>query len=91
MAQLQIRRKFDSLGRRDISIGDEDHVRDRPAREDCPADKLTNEVNAAVLICDGHNNSNWDKEDGADTQRKKQTVPWQMHRVTMKRLVSHMQ
>jgi hypothetical protein len=34
-----------------------------------------------LLVRDGHYNTNWDEEDGADSKGKKKTIPWEMDRV----------
>lgn len=42
------------------------HICNRPPREDYAADELADEVETAVLIRNGHDNTHWYEEDGGD-------------------------
>ena len=66
VAQLQIRSKLNALRGRDVSIGDEYHIGDWTAWEDCATDELAYEINGGVLIRDGHDDAIWDEEDAAN-------------------------
>jgi hypothetical protein len=79
MAKFKVGREFDALCRGDVSVGNEDHVCDRSTWEDGTADKLADKVDAAVLIRDCHNDTDWNKEDRADAQSEDQTVPWKLY------------
>lgn len=66
VAELEVGGELDALGRGDVAIGDEDHVGDGAAGEGDAADELADEVDAAVLVGDGHDDAVGDEEDGAD-------------------------
>lgn len=66
MAELQIRGKLDALRRRDVTVGNENHVGDRSTGEDSAANELANQVNAAMLIRDGHDDTVGEEEKGTD-------------------------
>jgi len=68
MAELEIGSKFQALGCRDVAKGCEDHVRDRSTGEYNTADELADEVDAALLVCDGHDDADGDEEDCADAK-----------------------
>ena len=57
------------------------HVGDGSAWEDHAADELADEVEAAVLVCDGHNDADGDEEDGGDGESEQETVPGEIDRV----------
>jgi hypothetical protein len=67
VTELEIGREFYTLCGGDVSIGDEDHVCDWTTWEDSSADKLADQIDAAMLVCDGHDDSNWDEKNRADT------------------------
>lgn len=39
-----------------------------------------------MLVGDGHNDADWDEEDGADPKGQDETIPWEMNRVTEREL-----
>lgn len=82
MAQLQIGGKFDTLSGRYVAVRYKNHVCNRPSWENGTTDELTDQVNTAVLICDGHDDADGNEQDGAYAKSEKQAVPWQMHRIT---------
>lgn len=47
---------------RDVAISDENHVSHRAAREEGTTDELADEVDAAMLVGDGHDNANGDEK-----------------------------
>lgn len=65
VAQFEVGGELDALRRGDVAVGDEDHVGDGAAGEDGAADELADEVDAAMLVCDGHDYAVWYEEDGA--------------------------
>jgi hypothetical protein len=83
MAQLQIGTELDALGGRDVPVGDEDHVCDWPAGEEDAADELADQVDAAVLVCDGHDDGDGDEEEGADGEGEEEAVPGEVDRVAL--------
>ena len=70
LTQLEIRREFDSLGRADVTISRENHVRHWPSGKSVSAHKLRNEVKTEVLICDRHDDSNGNEHHSCDCQRQ---------------------
>ena len=64
MAEFQIGGELDALGGRDVAVGDEDHVGDGAAGKDDAADQLADEVEARVLVCDGHDDADGDEKEG---------------------------
>lgn len=75
VAELEVGGELDALGGGDVAVGDEDHVGDGAAGEGDAADELADEVDAAVLVGDGHDDAVRDKEDGADCQGEEKAVP----------------
>ena len=51
------------------------HVGDGSAGEDDAADELADEVEAAVLVCNGHDDADGDEEDGGDGEGEQEAVP----------------
>lgn len=75
MSQLQVRGELDALCGGDVPISDEDHIGDRAPREHRTTYELTDKVDAAVLICHGHDDADRYEKYGADSQRKQQPIP----------------
>lgn len=70
MAELEIRRKLDPLRRGYVAIRDENHVCNGPAWKYDAANKLADQINAAVLICDCHYDAVWYEKDSSDCEGK---------------------
>ena len=51
------------------------HVGDGSPGEDDAADELADEVEAAVLVCDGHDDADGDEEEGGDGEGEQEAVP----------------
>lgn len=64
--QFEIGGEFDALCGGYVAVRDENHVGDGAAREYDAAYELANEIDATVLIGDGHNNAVGNEEDCAD-------------------------
>lgn len=64
--KLEVGGKLDALRGGNIAVGDKDHVCNGAAREYDAADELADEVDAAVLVGDGHDDAVGDEEYGAD-------------------------
>ena len=75
------------MSRRNVSVGHEDHVCDGAAGEDGSANELADQIDTAMLVGDGHNDANWDEEDGTDSKGQDETIPWEMDGVTERELV----
>jgi hypothetical protein len=58
VAELEVGREFEALRRSDVSVGCKDHVGNRTPREGDTADELADEIEAALLVCDGHDYAN---------------------------------
>lgn len=56
------------MGGADVAVGDEDHIGDWTAGEDGATDQLADEVEAAVLVGDCHDNRHWKKHDAGDSE-----------------------
>jgi hypothetical protein len=67
MAKLEISRELYALRRGDVSVCNENHICDWPAGEDSTTHKLADQIDAAVLVGDSHDNADWNEKDGADT------------------------
>lgn len=39
-----------------------------------------------MLVCEGHDDADWDEENGAYSEREKESVPWEMDRITAKNI-----
>ena len=70
VTELEVGGELDTLCRRDVAVGDKDHVGDGASGENGAGDQLADQVNAAVLICDGHDDADGDKENAADSEGK---------------------
>lgn len=81
MSEFEVGGEFESLHGCDIAVGDEYHVGDGTAGEECAADKLTDEIEGRLLICDGHDDADRDEEDGAYAEGEEETVPWEVNGV----------
>ena len=81
MPKLEVRGKLDALCRGDVAIRHEDEVGYRAAREDGTTDELADQVDAAMLVGDGHDDAVRDEEDGANAERQEEAIPWQVDRV----------
>ena len=57
MTELEVGGEFNPLCRTDVAVGHKNHVRHGTTGEDDTANELADEVKAAVLIGDGHDNS----------------------------------
>ena len=66
-----------------VAVGDEDHVRDGAAGEDAAADELADEEEAALLVGDGHDDSNGDEEDSTHAEGYQKPIPWKVDRVAI--------
>ena len=88
MTKFEVCREFDSLGGRDIAICYEDHVGDRSTWKNSTANELADEIDAAVLICDGHDDADGNEENRADAKGKNQSIPWKMNWVAGKMLAN---
>lgn len=75
VAELEVGGELDALGGGDVAVGDEDHVGDGAAGKGDAADELADEVDAAVLVGDGHDDAVGDEEDGADCEGEEKAVP----------------
>lgn len=75
VAELEVGGELDALGGGDVAVGDEDHVGNGAAGEGDAADELADEVDAAVLVGDGHDDAVGDEEDGADGEGEEEAVP----------------
>lgn len=82
MAEFEVGGELDTLGGGDVAIGDEEHVCDGAAGEDGTADELADEVDAGVLVGDGHDDAVGDEEDGAEEEGEKEAVPWEVDWIT---------
>lgn len=76
--ELEVGGELDALGGGDVAIGDKDHVGDGAAGKGDAADELADEVDAAVLVGDGHDDAVGDEEDGADGEGEEEAVPGEM-------------
>jgi hypothetical protein len=83
MPEFEIGSKLDSLSRRDIAIGNENHISNWTTRESNASDELAYKVNAAVLVCDGHDDADWDEENGTDSESHQQAIPGEMDGVAI--------
>ncbi len=81
MAKLQVSGKFDPLSRRNVAVGDKDHVGHWTSWKDCTTYKLADEIDRRVLIRDGHDDTNRNEEDRADAKSEKKTIPREMYGV----------
>lgn len=91
MTKLEVRGEFDPLCRADVRIGHEDHVRHRSARKYNTTEKLTDQVKAAVLIRDSHDDTHWDEKNTGNSKGQKKPVPGQVRWVAFIAKVSHCQ
>lgn len=64
VTEFEIGGELNSLCRGNISVCYEYHICNWSTRKYGTTYKLADEINAAVLIGDGHDDTNWDKEDG---------------------------
>lgn len=64
--EFEVGCEFDALRGGDVAVGDKDHIGDGTAGEYGAADELADEIDAAVLIGDGHDDAVRDEEDGAN-------------------------
>lgn len=71
MPKFQVGRELNSLSRRDIAVGDKDHVCDRSTRKDGSTHELTNKIYTAVLVRDSHDDTDGNEENRADAKSKK--------------------
>ena len=71
MAELEVSGELDALRRGDVAVGHEDHVCNGSAGEDGAGHELADQVNAAVLIGDRHDDADGDEQDAADSEREK--------------------
>jgi hypothetical protein len=85
MAEFEVRGEFYTLRGGDVTVRNEDHVCDGSPWENGTANELTDEVNTAVLICDSHDDADWDEEDRANPESEDQSIPWEMNWVTERR------
>lgn len=69
VAELEVGGKLDPLGGGDVSVRDKYHVGYWAAWEHCAANELADEVDAAMLVRNSHNNAIWYKEDCAYSKR----------------------
>ncbi len=83
VAQLEIGREFDALRGGDISICHKYHVGNRSAGKDGASDELADEIDAAMLIRHGHDDTNGDEEHTAYCEGEQQTVPRKMDRIAV--------
>lgn len=83
MAELEVGGEFEALSRGDVPVGGEDHVCNGAAREGDAADELADEIEAGLLICDGHDDADRDEEDGADAEGQKEAVPGEVDGVVL--------
>ena len=83
MAEFEVGCEFEALGRRDVSEGCEDHVGNWSPGEDTSADQLAYEVDAALLVGDGHDDANGDEESRADAECEKKAVPREVDGVVL--------
>lgn len=83
--EFEVGGELDALGGGDVAVGDEDHVGDGAAGEGDAADKLADEVDAAVLVGDGHDDAVGDEEDGADGEGEEEAVPGEMDGIAEKK------
>jgi len=82
VAKLQVGCELDTLGRGNVAVGNKDHVSDRTAREYGARDELADQVDAAVLVGDGHDDADGDEEHAANAEGQQQAVPWEVDRIT---------
>lgn len=68
VTEFQVGGEFDALRGADVAVCHENHIGYRSSGEDDAADELADEVQAAVLIGDGHDNANGDEQHGGDAQ-----------------------
>lgn len=68
MTEFQVRGEFDALRGADIGVGDKDHVRDRAAGKYDATEELADQVETAVLVGDGHDDTNRYEENAGDRQ-----------------------
>jgi len=66
-----------------ITISCKNHVCYGTSRKYHSANELTNQIEAALLICDGHYNPNGNKENSTDTKSEEEPIPWQIYGETM--------
>jgi len=68
MAELEIGSKLQALGCRDVAKGCEDHVCDGSTGEHNAAYQLADEIDATLLVRDGHDDADGDEEDCTDAK-----------------------
>ncbi len=81
MTEFEVRGELDALGGGYVAICDKDHIGDRATWEYGAADELADEVDGAMLICDGHDDAIGDEEDGAQAESEEKSIPREMNRV----------
>ena len=62
---------------------DTHHVGYRSSGKYDSADELADKVEAAVLVCDGHDDADGYEKEGGDGKGEYQTVPWEVDRVVL--------
>ena len=66
-----------------ITISCKNHVCYGTSGKYHPANELTYQIEAALLICDGHYNPNGNKENSTDTKSEEEPIPWQIYGETV--------
>ena len=83
VAEFQVGGELDALRRADVGICHKHHVRYGAPGEDGAAYKLADEIEAAMLVGNRHDDADGDEEDGSNAQGEHESVPRQMDRVVL--------
>lgn len=83
MAELEIGRELEPLCGADVAICNKNHVGDRTTGKDAAADELADQVRAALLVRDRHDDPDGDEKNSRDGKGKDETVPGQIDRVVL--------
>lgn len=83
VAELEVGCKLQTLRRGDVAKCSEYHIGDGTTGEYDAADELADEVDAALLVRNGHDNADWDKEYRTDSECEQETVPGEIDRVVL--------
>ena len=83
MAELEVGGELEPLGRADVAKGNKNHVRNRTTGENDTADELADQVRAALLVRDRHDDPDRNEENSRDRKSKDEAVPGQMDWVVL--------
>lgn len=81
VAKLEVGGELQTLGGGDVAKCCKDHIGNRTTGKYDSADQLADEVDAALLVRNGHDNANGNEEDCPDAECQQKTIPRQMDRI----------